>query len=209
MEIIDSIFPGVWSKRSIRGMTAMGIRFLEGPSCTGILLPVSNDELLKFDEREAGYNRVAVPTKNIDIVPFLGDGYYEELDKTLNNLFGRDDVKIWIYEPQKFCLPTPDAPIAQTYVDTILRGCLSISEEFAINFLTTTRGWSTVDLAEEHNDNLRKGDVWWTDDRIRPIYLRGDNAYSSKYAKRLDTLLQTHRPKEYPHRVHISAILGA
>ena len=197
----------------------MGMRFLEGATCTGILLPVSDDELLKFDEREAGYDRLAIPPWFIEKVPFLEQGRYEkEWDKMgiLNNLIQGPNVqteddpetgshnsgKIWIYRPKVFCPPTLEKPIAQTYVDTVLRGCLSISEEFAKDFITSTRGWSTDDLGENKINNFEgdKGEVFWVNDRQDPIYLRADNDYILKNACKIDLLLQKFRANEFLYR---------
>jgi len=216
---------GIWSKRSIRSMTAMGIRLVEGASCTGIMIPVNDDELLKFDEREAGYDRVRVPTKNIERVPFLNDDYYATKDEfgILDNLLLGDvsegkeddssmnnDKNVWIYKPKELRFPTTEKPIVQTYVDTILRGCLDISEEFALDFLSTTRGWSTMDFGEtsttsnKSRDNnrflLEKGQVHWVNDRLDPIYPRSDQDWVMENADKMDRLLQKYRRKEYPYR---------
>lgn len=43
-------------------------------------------------------------------------------------------------------------PIVQTSVDTILRGCLEISEDFAVAFLETVKGWHS----EENDDDDEK-----------------------------------------------------
>jgi hypothetical protein len=190
-------------------MTAMGIRFVEGATCTGVLIPVTDQELLQFDQREAGYDRVRVPTQNIQKVPFLNEEYYHEKDESgiLNNLLLLDKAdeqpSVWIYQPQAIHFPHPEKPIVQTYVDTILRGCLEISEEFAVDFLTTTRGWSSLDLGGEKGSvggDLHAGVVHWVNDRLDPIYLRADQDWILESADNIDRLLQIQRPKEYPHR---------
>ena len=48
----------VWSARTKSGYTAMGVRFLKGAECTGILIGVDADELADLDRREGAYNRL-------------------------------------------------------------------------------------------------------------------------------------------------------
>ena len=197
----------VWSKKSIKGMTAMGVRRVEGATCTGVLLPVTNQELLQFDEREAGYDRVKVPTSELEKVPFLDESIYHS---SLNYIFEAETGEeasndVWIYVPQKLCLPTEEKPIAQTYLDTILRGCLTISEEFAIEFISSTKGWSSLDFQKNNNgSDLRNrnpsDEIFWVDDRQDPIYGRADHEYIAKNAPNLDKLLELYRPKEFPFR---------
>ena len=51
----------VWSKRSAKlGMTAVGIRFAQDASTVGVLVPVTEADLARFDVREQGYSRVAL-----------------------------------------------------------------------------------------------------------------------------------------------------
>ena len=215
----------VWSKRSsVRGMTAMGVqRGIAGAKCTAVMLPVTSDQLRQFDEREAGYNRLPVPVQDIAKVPFLVEGsYYQDndCDDMLDNLLlletreeSPQTTNIWIYEPAMFCPPSPDKPIVQTYVDTILRGCLSISEEFAEDFLRTTKGWSPADFDDVGDDDDKENyannnhnnhfAVHWVNDRHDPIYLRGDQDYMLKHADQLDAILQRCRVQEFPFRMDL------
>ena len=60
---------------------------------------------------------------------------------------------VWVYV-QKNPKPTsPICPIIQSYVDIIVRGCLSISKEFAIEFIQTTYGWHAFNFTDNGNDN--------------------------------------------------------
>jgi hypothetical protein len=70
-------------------------------------------------------------------------------------------------------------------VDIILRGCLTISEEFAHEFFLTTKGWDPSELQEGSDD-----EDWWVDDRRDPLYARADRKYSLEHAKELDKLLR-------------------
>jgi hypothetical protein len=49
-----------------------------------------------------------------------------------------------MYLPQISSPATPEYPIAQSYVDVCLRGCLSISVPFVDEFIATTVGWNAV-----------------------------------------------------------------
>ena len=197
-----------WEKRTASGMTAMGVRFVESAECVGVLLPVNNEELMKFDEREQGYERVTLNVEDVETVPFLDDEHYEEEEHTfLEAKDGgkTDDVQIWVYVQEDPLPPSPDNPIAQTYVDVIMRGCLSISKKFAQEFLKTTKGWhpeefrgperltsgTTGDGDEEKVEEVSI----WVDDRHDPLYVRADYKYSQENAAELDALLKKHRSR--------------
>jgi hypothetical protein len=200
-----------WAKQSKRlSATSMGVRFRDGADCVGVLVPVNDAELEQFDEREIGYDRFELNAAEVLPVPFLDeDDYYK-------NTFLEDDStlrppRIWIYVQQSPVPATVNYPIAQSYVDIILRGCLTISEEFATEFIQTTKGWdpselmeddSTTDSEEGNNsDNDDMDEGWWVDDRRDPLYSRADKQYSLKNAKKLDALLALNRPEEFGGRV--------
>lgn len=195
-----------WAKQSKRlSATSMGVRFREGADCVGVLVPVNDAELEQFDEREIGYDRFELNAEDILPVAFLEDDYYK-------NTFLQDDSllqapRIWIYVQQNPIPATVNYPIAQSYVDIILRGCLTISEEFANEFIQTTKGWDPSELMEDtdsdeensSDDDMDEG--WWVDDRRDPLYSRADKQYSLKNAKKLDALLALNRPEEFGGRV--------
>jgi hypothetical protein len=65
-----------WVDRSASGFTALGLR-KPGPdenasTINGILYPVEGDDMMNFDQREAGYARVAVPKDMIEAVSWQG-----------------------------------------------------------------------------------------------------------------------------------------
>lgn len=222
----------VWSKRTGIGMTAVGVQFtakVSDSECVGVLLPVSDFDLQKFDQREEGYDRVLLDLEQVQPVPFLDiEEHYSDPDHEIyleakqemqqkqirtvhqhpkssgmTNNKGRNEemnpkVNIWVYVPRKRMMPTVDHPIVQTYVDTILRGCLEISEEFAAQFLSTTTGWHPDE--EVHEDSVVSvGDVIpdqvpLINDRKNPIYRRGDPKWSLQQAETLDRLIFRHRP---------------
>jgi hypothetical protein len=195
-----------WAKRSDRGMTSMNIRFREGAECVGVLVPVDHIELSQFDEREVGYDRIELQPCDVVQVTFLGDSYYENTFLDVE-VAGVDPPHIWVYVQYNPFPATTCFPIVQTYVDVILRGCLTVSEEFAHEFIATTRGWDPAELSdyvsssdEEGSSDKETDDVVWLDDRNDPIYVRADPEYSLKKALELDRLLRKHHPHELRNR---------
>jgi hypothetical protein len=211
----------VWSKRTNVGMTAMGIRFNVAASTVGVLLPVTPDEIQKFDVREQGYDRIELRLTDIHRVPFLSDEHYQQHDpnsfvrtKTRNDN-ATESVKVWVYIQQDNLPPTEEHPIVQSYVDTILRGCLTVGgEEFARAFIETTKGWhpdECSDSDDDHGDSAedRRGTCSssesedgsdcnqsvWVNDRRHPVYPRGDPVYMRKHADKFDKLLHKYNAK--------------
>lgn len=208
-----------WAKRSVTGMTAMGVRFEKDAECVGVFLPLTDSELLQFDEREVGYDRTPLMPPDIKPVPFLDPEHYQ--GKYHRHFFRMikdrpDDVCLWVYVQQEDQYPNPEHPIVQTYVDTILRGCLSISDEFAAEFIVGTKGWHPDEIPAsddevsvagsfDSDDGSLETEPNWVDDREDPIYVRGDPKYSRKNSKDLDKLLKRHRPGHFGHRRSNSA----
>ena len=84
-----------------------------------------------------------------------------------------------------------------------MRGCLSISYDFARQFLQTTHGWCCDgDKEEENNDTAKtvgsgtgtnknsNGCYLWVNDRSSPIYKRADVEYSMTNGQLIDELIQ-------------------
>jgi len=187
----------------------MGVRFRQGASCTGVLIEVKGDELADLDKREANYNRLPIQLDNIDQVPFLEEEEFYEADHPVfeaqdesNNDKDDDNVKVWIYMQKDPIEADPSHPIPQSYVDIIIRGCLTISEDFARSFIETTHGWNHD---EDH----------WVDDREIPIYKRADPEFSSEHGETIDKLLEEHIEDELEERVqydpveHLDALADA
>ena len=133
--------------------------------------------------------------------------YYDERDNRdaiFNSKQENETIKIWMYVPEHPQLPNPEFPIAQSYVDIILRGCLSISEEFAKEFIINTRGWHAQELMEDESV-VALGEYCWVDDREKPIYVRADTFFSNKRAKQLDYMLQRHKPDAFTRRVRFDS----
>jgi len=208
-------------------MTFMGVRVATGKGCVGVLVPVNDDELAQFDVRELGYDRVLVSPSDIskiDLEPLEPNEQQEEKQEhpDAESFFPSDKNQkiasprstVWVYIQQA---PSPiqhDCPLAQTYIDIILRGCLTISPDFAVQVLKTTRGWHALDF--ESNDCIEDEKtaatsgvpggsaplakaIFWVDDRHDPIYSRADAQYSKQHGSQLDQLLAQYRP-ELEHR---------
>lgn len=213
----------VWSARTKTGYTAMGVRFSQDKECTGVLIEVDAEELADLDKREANYDRRPIQLENIDQVPFLDeDEFYdddhpvfdakEQLANSSDDGICSDDhnnddglhqnVHAWIYIQRDPIPADPSHPIPQSYVDIILRGALSISDEFAKSIIDTTSGW-------EHSQDH------WVDDREVPIYKRADSKYSNTHGETIDNLLEEHHPDAYEERVeydpleHLEALADA
>ena len=112
-------------------------------------------------------------------------------------------------------------PIPQSYVDIIMRGCLSISLDFAHRFLATTHGWwhdGLLDNQSARGQNLNDEDepkaeadnnegqitekhYMWVNDRHAPMYSRADSEYSLKNGNRIDELIKEHYPYALQQRV--------
>lgn len=90
----------------------------------GVLLEVSEAGLAEFDIRERGYHRVLIARSDINS------------DLPLN-----EHDHVWVYIKNNPEPPCEISPIVQTYVDTVLAGCLEISEQFAKQFVDSTLGW--------------------------------------------------------------------
>ncbi len=90
----------------------------------GVLLAVDDQSLAEFDRRERGYYRILVEHQRIESRANLDS-----------------DDQIWVYVTKAPEPPCNIVPIMQTYVDTVLSGCLEVSEQFAHQFVKQTIGW--------------------------------------------------------------------
>ncbi len=148
-------------------MASLGVVKKAGAVINGVIVAIPSGELEKFDQREDGYARRSLAE--------LKAGF-----KVLNGK-ERPAGPIWIYVPEEPCTPGADSPIAQTYVDVVVAGCLlEFGEGFARQWVETTKFW-------EYD---------WVDDRHRPIYVRATPYYD--LAKRIDTILAENIPGTLP-----------
>ena len=92
----------------------------------------------------------------------------------------------------------------QSYVDTILRGCLDVGgDEFAKEFVRKTKGWNPKELIADSKGNsveLKPTGAVWVDDRVDPVYSRGDQLHSLTNANQFDSLLEAFIPDSFRGR---------
>lgn len=214
-----------WAKKSQTSKaTSMGVQFRDGAECVGVLVPVNDNELKAFDKREVGYDRYEIRLEDVEAVTHLlrdddADMYENTfLDESFDITVEEDVPQVWIYVQQNQVPASAQYPIAQSYVDIMLRGCLTISDEFAQEFIETTKGWhpaelsdadddsdsasvssSSSDESESSGDNMEEG--WWVDDRKDPLYVRADSDYSLRHQHKLDSLLKEKIPSKFTRRI--------
>ena len=94
--------------------------------CNGVYFEVDDDNLIQFDAREKGYQRILLSWDNV--IP---------LDETA---LPRNS-SLWAYVGHSSAMPSPKRPIMQSYLDVILNGCLDYGVEFADRFTQTTSQW--------------------------------------------------------------------
>ena len=132
-----------------------------GAQLNAVIYNVNTKELDATDQREKGYCRVEVPKENIA----------SKWDKA------PADKQIWIYivpESQNK-QPSKEYPIAQTYVDTWIKGCMDLESKYSIKgfareCVSTTSNWSN----------------FWLNDRSSPRY---PSALLNIETDRIDQLL--------------------
>ena len=148
-------------------MAGVGIVPLESATCNGVLVAIEERELPAFDKREiegTNHNYARVEIKKEDIY-----GLIENIESK---------SKIWTYVVKRPIIPTTDFPIAQSYIDVILTGCLEFGEDFAAEFVQTTQGWKYP----------------WCNDRVSPRYLR--HLKESPLERKVDEILERLVPQE-------------
>jgi len=130
--------------------TALGVVPKEGSRVNGVACEVTEEELKKFDAREKGYIRTQISKNNVEGV----------------------NQDVWMYIPDNTEIANEDYPVAQTYIDAAIAGCLEISEDFATEFIKTTENW----------------DVPIIHDREQPIY---SHALKHVDYQKIDSILKS------------------
>ncbi|MCW8331215.1 gamma-glutamylcyclotransferase [Photobacterium sp. SDRW27] len=113
-----------WGKVDGRYKIAPLVAVAGEGSCNGVLVKINHDSLIDFDRRERGYRRIELDPATISAT---GGGLLTD--------------PVWVYVKTDPEPPCEVQPIMQTYVDTVLAGCLSISRQFTETFVETTQGW--------------------------------------------------------------------
>jgi hypothetical protein len=171
----DFGYKRLWNFRSSTGFTALGVSKAksshEATEINGVLFRVTHEMMPGFDRREVGYEKVRIPIKYVCAHDKKAPEWFKQL--------GPND-RLWLYAPlASYCKPADEHnPLLQSYVDTVLQGCLEWGgEEMADKFIQTTGGWSTYFL----ND---------TPSSRRPWLFRKDYTM-------IDHLLQKYATKTY------------
>jgi hypothetical protein len=212
--------------------------------CAGVLVPILNDaELELLDAREYGYERQRIEHDHVIAIPHLQHHgtYFTSVQQTTksNEESSQSNSSqsppcslpnVWVYVQTAPAPIQEQCPIAQSYLDIILRGALSVSPDFARDVILSTRGWHAHDIkgllslpshekkseeeAKEPKEastveatttsttttTLSPPTVFWVNDRHDPIYVRADVEYSQTHGHEIDALLEQHCPAEYSYR---------
>jgi hypothetical protein len=133
---------------------------------------VNIENLLKTDQREGSYCRIKVDEKNLD---FYG--------RKVNS----KDANFWIYAatPDRLQKPSKTHPIAQSYVDIFINGCLQTQEEFKLQEFAKDCVQLTSDWSEQ-----------WVNDR-----LHARRPFAIKNAVKIDQLLSQYFSNYYNHPI--------
>jgi gamma-glutamylcyclotransferase (GGCT)/AIG2-like uncharacterized protein YtfP len=165
---------GWWARTGVVGFstTFAGAIPEKSSSVNGVVYAVTEEQLKETNQREQGYT----PTDITSTVQILS-GAYKPKDK------------VWLYvndfkndEERRKCLPSPEFPLVQSYIDICLTGCLQIEQgfpddakDFASDFIKLTQEWSS----------------YWENDRVHPRRA----PFTVPAASKIDQLLQAHLPK--------------
>lgn len=131
---VISGFERSWSNRVVHEKrTGLGVIQKDDARVNGIVYEVSESDISRIDEREVGYARERVK------------------DATFF------DGTLWVYTISSVFNPTPDFPIALSYVDCILSGCFLHSEECARDFIRLTQKWNFPIINDRDNPLFPRG----------------------------------------------------
>jgi len=140
--------------------TGLGIIEKQDAEVNGIIFEIDEQHLDELDKREYGFDR-----------------------RKLNSDLVEGNLWAWfVVDPQ---VPTDEYPIALTYVDTVLAGCLTHGVEFAKEFLRSTANWEYP----------------FINDRDKPRFPRRAEISDSKILV-INRLLKEILPAQY-HRMQI------
>lgn len=104
---------------------------------------IRQDKLITISQ---GRNCVGLP---LQLPPDAIVWVYENHSQEIEN-FSSTSSNISASRPIRSHTPCRHYPIPQSYVDVILGGCLSVSYEFARDFLFSTKGWTSILNDREH-----------------------------------------------------------
>lgn len=143
---------GWWARGASSGLTTTYLGALDDPAaeCSGVIYPVSEEELASTDHREsAGYRRCRIERDQIRMLDGRGEPPEGVFWAYINN-FPVEKIPLNV--------PTAQFPMVQSYVDICVNGCLEVEGKyptaagFAELFVATTDAWSP----------------YWVNDRVYP-----------------------------------------
>mmetsp|Transcript_12529 Transcript_12529/g.19385 ORF Transcript_12529/g.19385 Transcript_12529/m.19385 type:complete len:292 (-) Transcript_12529:25-900(-) len=145
-----------WNFRSQTGFTALGLcrptnNGDEASDINGIIFQLPLHMLPDFDRREVGYDRVELK-EGVDFQLLDREDYHGTPTNKDPTLFFDNigtDEPVYVYIPQASSCAEADEnyPLLQSYVDTVLQGCLEWGgEKLGKEFVATTDGWSSYFL---------------------------------------------------------------
>ncbi|GAX23896.1 hypothetical protein FisN_20Hh102 [Fistulifera solaris] len=140
MARIHGQYQRAWNFRSATGFTALGILKSDESVhvMNGVLFKIPDSVIADFDRREVGYDRIEIPQ---DCIELLAPECHE--NPQLVHEFGGMPKKVWIYVPQEGQDADENHPLLQSYVDTVMQGCLEWGgQPMAREFVATTVQWS-------------------------------------------------------------------
>ncbi|RXJ74244.1 gamma-glutamylcyclotransferase [Veronia nyctiphanis] len=129
--------------------------------CNGVLIGMSALTLNEFDIREKGYQRIKLSPDQIKTL---------DADTVI-------DQPVYVYVTSEISPPSSRYPIAKSYIDTVIAGCLEFGEEFASAFVDLTEGWRCP----------------CADDRLSPLYSRVAGV-DDQVMSRVDQILGSQLP---------------
>jgi hypothetical protein len=121
-------------------MTALAAVPRADSELNGVIVRVKPSDLPKFDAREKRYKRERVPLSQLRLLDSgasrggkSGDisSRARLTEARAAGLVLHDNDRVWIYVAEEQARPTPELPIAESYVDLFLAGCLKYGREFA------------------------------------------------------------------------------
>ena len=114
-----------------------------GSEMNGVIFPIYKD-IENFDKREKGYTRIRLKRDQIE---------------TFGDFKLPYNCKIYVYISNNCFKVTKNYPISQRYLDIVICGCLEYGEQFAEDFIKSTKNWSNYIRNDRINKNIQKVDI--------------------------------------------------
>jgi Gamma-glutamyl cyclotransferase, AIG2-like len=151
--------------------TFLGVVPFHDAVCNGVIFPVTDEQLIRFNEREKGYHTETITGDKVELLD--GRPWLEP------------DATVYIYVTDNQVEPNFEYPIVQSYLDICVNGCLELegmypiakNRQFTDIFFLRTYGWNE----------------YWVNDRIYP---RRPHVYQPN-ARTIDKLIYKHYPNEF------------